>query len=649
MIKRVNWTEFNGDSFQIFCNDLLSFEFGKNFIPFSAPGADQGYDGLFEGEYQGKKGKWRFQDKFKDPESGRTQGIMALRSDISTDLSNNVVDELYVLFITNVEIKPDKRKELLRIAAETNDQINFDIWDGSKIHTLLTHHPIIRLWYTEEAKHLILEYHECYSDELDPDIESSYNMSNKFYFRQDKLLEIQNFMNDDNKLVAVVNGEAGVGKTRLCIEFFKQYIDNSKEWTALVIVNHQIDFKTLKTALTGTKNYIVLLDDVDIFDEIDIADLITLVKGIRENKVKLLFTVRNYLFRKALNKVSAQNMTDYVVPIDLQGLSPKETYVFLKEYLKDKTTDQHIKELAEMTRGIPIMISAILKVIDSGKPIGHIKKDEFLKQHLSNHFSQFAVILRKDYEVKKNKVDKVLKLIALIEPIAIKSTKLVQDIAQNENISEEDVATILNELQTHHILAGKFNLSIKPDMYSDLLLEEASKNIDWLKNKLQEYSPYMGNMIQNIGYATYTENDENLLVENLLTEFIDHIDNCSESSKLINILHTTYVIGGIKPLLAITATEKAIEIFNNKKHPLYEEFKDTLKYKHFSYNGIHDNLKAILKSLFRSEQYYDSAYKLSAVLYEITQEKSYITNIANFNSDIRFDDGKLIIPQKLGQ
>jgi hypothetical protein len=34
----INWTKFDGDKFQPFCNDLLSFEFGKSYVPFSAPG-----------------------------------------------------------------------------------------------------------------------------------------------------------------------------------------------------------------------------------------------------------------------------------------------------------------------------------------------------------------------------------------------------------------------------------------------------------------------------------------------------------------------------------------------------------------------------------------------------------------------------------
>lgn len=638
MIQRINWTDFDGDTFQRFCNDLLSFEFGANYIPFSAPGADQGIDGLYEGEYQNQKGKWRFQAKFKHPETGRTQGVEDLKRDIKKDLANNVKGESHTILITNVEIKPNKRAELLNLAEETNNQVNFDIWDGSKIHILLTHHSIVRLWYTKDVKHLILEYSEFYKDELNKNIDSSYDMSNKFYYREDKLLELENFIEDKDKIVAVINGETGVGKTRLCVEFFKQYIDKKRDWTGLAIINHSIDFETLKIALTGTRNYIVLLDDIDTFDERDIADLIYLAKNITENKVKFLFTVRNYLFDKALGKVTAQNKTQHVLSINLEGLSKKETVNFLQEELKIRT-DQRIYEFAEMTRGVPIMIIALLKIIDEGRSFADIKRDNFLKEHLANYFNQLANILKEENEVKKRDFNKVLNLIALIEPIAIENTELIQQIAKTESISEEEVEVILKSLKTHHVVTGKYNLAIKPDMYSDLLLEEAANNTVWIKTKLREYALYTGNIIQNLGYATYSESSDNLLIENLLSEYIKRIETCTTSNELSNILKTAYVIATVKPLQAMNAVNDVIGIFTNQSHPLYGTFQETLQLKNYSYNSVHDYLKAILKNLFRLDDYYASAYMLSGQLYEITKQDSLVSNIANFNDNNRLDLG----------
>ena len=60
----ITWEQFDGQKFQRFCNELLLLEVSKHAHVFSAPGPDAGIDQLFLGDYHGKKGKWRFQDKF---------------------------------------------------------------------------------------------------------------------------------------------------------------------------------------------------------------------------------------------------------------------------------------------------------------------------------------------------------------------------------------------------------------------------------------------------------------------------------------------------------------------------------------------------------------------------------------------------------
>ena len=115
-MNNINWPDFNGEKFQSFCNDLLSFEIGKDFVPFSAPGADQGIDGLFEGKYNGKQGKWRFQAKFHHPDTGRIAGYNQLKSQVKKDIDKNIQDETAVIFITNVELNPAQRKEIKQIA-----------------------------------------------------------------------------------------------------------------------------------------------------------------------------------------------------------------------------------------------------------------------------------------------------------------------------------------------------------------------------------------------------------------------------------------------------------------------------------------------------------------------------------------------------
>lgn len=636
----INWSEFNGDKFQKFCNDLLSFEFGKSFIPFAAPGADQGIDGLFEGEYSGKQGKWRFQAKFHAPDTGRIGGINQLRSEIKSDLSNNVTDENNVVFITNVEINPKQRRELINVGIDILSQdsksVNFDIWDGAKIHTLVAGHPIVKLWYTTQTRHLIQEYSEFFRDELEAKSESNYDFSNMFYYRKDKIAEIDQFLNDPKKKLGLVSGEAGIGKTRLCVEFFKQKLNQNPDWIALVLVTHKIDLQVLQMALTGDKNYILLIDDADKFEEKDIADLITLIKFSTPNKVKLLLTVREHFTDQVISQVSAKDKIEFLEYIKLEKLTREETVNIIEAEIKGYRIEEYISAFANMVQGIPIMIMALLKVLRNGTHPSEIKSDSFLKTYVSEYFEQFAKRLCKEKEIKKRSVQGVIKLLSLIEPIQLNDNNLIQQISETETIEMEEVEIILQAMKEYKIISGNYEFDIKPDTYSDLILQEAVSDPKWLQKKLPNYKSYLGNIIKNISYASQGQH-ENQILEKLLREYIDSVDECKDHKEILGVLDTMHITAYTIPVLSIEAVKKVISIYSNQNHPLYEEFQESLSYKNYSMDSVLNRIKQVLRSLFQLEGFYHEAYLCSKELYGIIKDEGLASNISYFSRSDMFE------------
>lgn len=640
-MNTINWSDFNGEKFQSFCNDLLSFVIGKDFIPFSAPGADQGIDGLFEGKYNGKLGKWRFQAKFHHPDTGRIAGFNQLKSQVKKDIDKNIKDETTVIFITNVELNPAQREEIKQIAdnalEEGDKSVEFDIWDGAKIHTLLAHHPIVKLWYADQTKFLIQEYSEFFHEELNSATNTSYDLSNKFYHRKDKLEAINKFIQDNTKKVAVVSGEAGIGKTRLCVEFFKQYVDQNNDWKALVIVTHNINLQVLQSALSGERNYVVLLDDVDKFDQRDIADLITLIKGIKNNEIKLLLTVRTPFLNQVLSQITAKDKTDRIEPILLDQLTREETVQFLEWELKGYRIEEYLGFFVELTHGVPIMIMTLLRTIKVGTLISDIKKDSFLKTYVKQYFEQFITTTSEEKEIPKKDIKKIIMLTALIEPIQIEDRNLIQQISSTESLSEEDVDTVLQAMKAQNIISGRYQFDIKPDMYSDLILEEAISSKKWLEKKLPEYGAFINNIIKNIGYVNQ-DKQNNAVLENLLKEYINRIDKCNDDREIARILDTVYAITYTMPLLAIETIKKTLYIYSDIEHPLYEEFQRSLAYKNYSLDSTINNLKRILHSLFQLEDHFLQAYSYSGRLYQILNDDGVISNIASFGKSDRFED-----------
>ncbi len=639
-MNSINWSDFNGEKFQSFCNDLLSFEIGKDFVPFSAPGADQGIDGLFEGRYNNREGKWRFQAKFHHPETGRLAGFNQLKNQVKKDIGRNIQDETTLIFITNVELNPAQRKETKEIAdkafGEHHQKVKFDIWDGAKIYTLLAHHPIVKLWYTDQTKFLIQEYSEFFYEELNSTTNTSYVLSNKFYHRKEKLEVMNKFIQDRTKKIAVVSGEAGIGKTRLCLEFFKQYLDENNDWKALVIVTHKIDLQVLQVALTGERNYIVLLDDADKFEERDIADLITLIKGLKNNIVKLLLTVRTPFLKQVLSQVAASDITDRIGLIHLDQLTREETVQFLEGELKGYRIEKYLGFFVELTHGVPIMIMTLLKTIRAGTPLSDIKKDSFLKTYVKQYFEQFIATTSEEKEILKKNIKKILTLIALIEPIQIEDKDLIQRIVSTENISEEDIEVVLQAMKVQNIISGRYLFDIKPDIYSDLILEEAINSKKWLEKKLPEYGVFINNIIKNISYV-YQDRQDNTLLKNLLKEYVNRIDNCNDDKEITRILDTVYAITYTMPLLALEAIKKTLSIYSDKEHPLHGEFQRSLAYKNYTIDSTINNLKRVLHNLFQLEDSFLEAYSYSGRFYQILNDDGAVFNIAGFGKHDKFE------------
>lgn len=386
-------------------------------------------------------------------------------------------------------------------------------------------------------------------------------------------------------------------------------------------------------ALSGERNYIVLLDDADKFKEKDIADLLTLAKGIKSNKVKLFLTVRTPFLKQALNQVAAIDQTALIEPIELGQLTKEETVQFLEEELKGYRSEEYLGYFVELTHGIPIMIMTLLRVIKGGTRLSDIKKDTFLKTYVKQYFDQFIATTSAEKEILKKEVEKIIKLVALIEPIRIDDKDLIQQIASTENISEEGVEAVLQAMKSQHIVSGRYQLDIKPDMYSDLILEEALHSKKWLEAKLPLYSTYISNIIKNIAYV----NQDTVILENLLQEYINQIDNCNSYQEVATILGTVYTITYAMPLLALETVEKTIAIYANEQHPLYNDFQRSLTYRNYALDTTINNLKHILHSLFQMEDYFMQAYIYSGKLYQLLKDNGIVSNIAGFGKSDRFD------------
>lgn len=638
---RINWSKFDGDSFQSFCNDLFDFEFGVNYVPFNAPGGDGGVDGLFNGQYGKFSGNWRIQAKYKAPSTGRQNNIDSLKSDLRKELRRKGVDQLdHFLLITNVEVGPKKQKELLSVSNEVIQELQLNvtvhIWDDAKIATVLTHHPILASKYIEDYDSELIEYRDYFSKQLTDEVELVNQMDNNFYFREDKISDLIKFVDNSNNSIACLSGSAGMGKTRTVIELFNKLKNNYDNWVPLVLSSTNFDLIRVQRNLRGKRNYVVLLDDADRFSNQLLEELVE-ASTQSPNRIKFIFTVRLSLVESFLGGFSSR-WGDKILKIQLEKFTPEETWELLRTELKNYNLEPHKASFINITNGVPIIILSLIDTVRNMKGLHSIKDDDFLKRYVFEHFKKVGNIAFDEFDIRKSDFDKILNTYVLIEPINIKDDKVVQIISETEGVKIEQVFDLLEYFDREKIIIGRGGKVIKPDLYSDFILSKALTKRLWLKNKLTEYSSFTYNIAINLGYLYNQEDEAKRTIHEILKEYVEQIDSVQSTKELGQILDVTRFLSHVEEEHATNAIKKVLSAYENDDHPLNNELVSYIgRNSYASFLPFVNDLKSIIRSLFQSEDYWKFAINISERFHLILGEEDLITNIARYGNEDRFN------------
>jgi hypothetical protein len=634
----IDWNRLNDVDFQRFCNVLLHFEVSKKVSPFSAPGKDGGIDASYEGDYLDKSGKWRFQAKLH--KTDRKTAYNSIKTDIKEDIRNNVKDENNLVFLTNVNILPQEKDELFEIANKELEEIGkkdlfFDIWYEEKIISLVSHYPIIEIWLNKDFTAQLQPYEDFYKDALSANISDSYVLNNPFYARQDKLLELRNAFADKKIKNILVTGRPGMGKTRLCIEFFKQIIDKEYEnWIVLVLSNRgSIEFDTLNRAFISDKNFLVFIDDIQEIQPDILSDIFELVNTKRTNEVKLILTSRNSEVYNSVKIVFNQRNEINTSNIIVENLQPDETENLFKNEVKDSVYNRYITTLTQISKGYLLMIVAILRAIVQGKRIEDIKKEDLLQDNINHYLNKIVDKLHNTDGLDKKNIRNIINIFSLIEPFRF-DDNFINHISEKEEISDVDIETIFNYLKEIKFITGRYNFSIKPDYYSDIILGKALENNRWIKKKLNIYINYIDNIIVNLSSVEETSDiEEGGILNEILEEYIEIIKSINTTGGLTRIFDTLSYVTFKKPEIGIKAIKILTDYFKNKNNLIAKEIREESETK--SYNYHMSTLLSTIGRVFREisfhENRYDDLFTITKELYNTTKYKELINYSFGFN------------------
>ena len=172
-------------------------------------------------------------------------------------------------------------------------------------------------------------------------------LSNKIYFRDKEINQALLILKECNLLI--IEGNPGVGKSRLGLEVITQFCKSNSTYTPICIDNKGCPiYEDVRTCLQGEEDYILFIDDANRATK-HYEFLITLLKEERKGNIKILATVRDY----TINVIEDASKNFAHDRIKISPLSDKQIKKILESDDFKITNSIFIDTIARIAQGNP--------------------------------------------------------------------------------------------------------------------------------------------------------------------------------------------------------------------------------------------------------------------------------------------------------
>jgi hypothetical protein len=635
-MEGINWLNHTSEEFTLFCSALLAMEIGKQFQPFTAKGRDQGIDGWFEGKYGELEGAWRFQYKFHNV--ARKQGYNLIYTDLKNEISKIREEDFFVL-VSNVELLPQEKtalEALFEQSLPSERRTLFEVWDGAKLFTLFVKFPMLALWLGDGFDTAQLQdYRIAFKSNLEVAEDEPSSLHNFFIARESDIEVLHTFLLGPETLM-LITGEAGIGKTRMTIEFFHT-VSKLEGWQTLVLLNRTIDFDKIKRALSGDIHSVILVDDAHTFMPEIIADIKKLA-DLSDGQIKLILTSRNLEAYTSLKLIKEYEL-GRIQRIQLEELSRADTQKLFQHELANHSYINYVDELTQISYGRPVLIVALFRAIKNGTPIAQVRQEGFLIQYVLNFFDSAVKTIVVETDAPRIQVKKLIQLVCLIEPFNYADQALIAKLAKASDLPAESVIFTLKLLRDKGFSTGRYEQSIRPDYYSDIILLEADAAM--LVLQLPGFVEYINNIITNLSSLDEVKKQERSFLDELLAIYVSTITTKEDITAISQIFTTVAKIAYQKPKTAVEAINIYLTAIGDSKNVITQDYNNNVNYYYQSPESVHGRVKSMLIDLLHLKEYYEFVFTSVLKLFKLTKDDKLTSNVINFDRRDFIDKFKL--------
>ena len=434
----------------------------------------------------------------------------------------------------------------------------------------------------------LVTYTTAFKYQLNPENADLPNQFHSIFIgRQSDLDNIDYLVKMSDKKIISVVGDGGYGKTRLCIEYFRQHIDDDEGYKAFVLDVSAYKSLIFATQLKSEKQIIVLIDDAHKHPTI-LNDIINTAN--RYDNVKIILTVRKAVYEYTIKELATHNRNIGLQKIE--RLSYKETQELFKSQLPG-LKEVELKKLAEESKGIPIVVLGLCQVTLNGKYKSDLSEEANFKLFVRELKNQVINDIHIKYLIDKEKINKTIQLLSFFSPIKNSEDEILE-LSKLNDIDADETNLILDYLHEYELISKQSEIYIKPDPYSDTILLESATRIKYLLKK--DIKKFIDRLIRNLVEVEQSERLD-LSIDNLLLDFISSFKNKVTDSKedigiLVSNLETLKSFTYKKPRICFLAikdllgSKPASDEFWNKEevHVFYTK----------SFKEVHSSIEVIL-------------------------------------------------------
>ncbi|MCF6202947.1 MAG: hypothetical protein L3J59_04635 [Methylococcaceae bacterium] len=388
-------------------------------------------------------------------------------------------------------------------------------------------------------------------------------LKTNFHFRVDEKDSLLSLIQDNNLII--ISGKAGVGKSRIAIECYRQYIRENNTYKAYCIFNRGIDlFEDIKSYFSDSGDFLIFVDDANRISGFQYIVQLLQTKRSDQN-FKIIATVRDY----ALDKIrEICQPVDCDAEIAIDPFSDEE----IKEFLNTEfeiNNHLYLDRIVDIAQGNPRVAVMAAQVAKDSNTLESIRD-------VSELYDKYYSSIKSDLDdLDDGDILKVAGIVAFFRNVDRTNDTLMSDIKRIFGISNEDFWEASKTLHAMEVLDMFENEVVK---ISDQVLSTYLFYLVFFKEKLIDFSilindlfpQYKQRLIDAINPILNTFNFDEIkkIMESAVNDAWDVIQGRNESD-FLQLIDVFWFLKPTETLIYIQGKISSIEsqdiIFNDIK------------------------------------------------------------------------------------